>query len=70
VRAPVLLLHGENDTVVPPAQSQIMAKALAQAGKPHRYVSLLGEDHWLSQAATRTRVLEEIEALLGEYLRR
>jgi len=70
VRAPVLLLHGENDTVVPPVQSQLMAKALAEAGKPHRYLSLPGEDHWLSQAATRTQVLKEIESFLDEYLRR
>jgi dipeptidyl aminopeptidase/acylaminoacyl peptidase len=70
VRAPVLLLHGADDTVVPPSQSRLMAKALKEAGKPHRYVSLPGEDHWLSQAATRTRVLEEIEGFLAEHLRR
>jgi dipeptidyl aminopeptidase/acylaminoacyl peptidase len=70
VRAPVLLMHGTDDTVVPPSQSQLMARALAEAGKPHRYVSLPGEDHWLSQASTRTRVLEEIESFLGEHLRR
>jgi dipeptidyl aminopeptidase/acylaminoacyl peptidase len=70
VRAPVLLLHGANDTVVPPSQSQLMAKALAEAGMPHRYLSLPGEDHWLSQVATRKRVLEEIETFLDGHLRR
>ena len=70
VRAPVLLLHGADDTVVTPSQSQLMAKALKEAGKPHRYVSLPGEDHWLSQASTRTRVLQEIESFLAEHLRR
>ena len=34
IRAPILLLHGTNDTVVPFAQSQMMANALAAAGSP------------------------------------
>lgn len=68
VRAPVLLLHGTEDTVVPAAQSQTMAKALAAAGKAHRLVMLPGEDHWLSTGAMRTRVLEEIERFLAEHL--
>jgi dipeptidyl aminopeptidase/acylaminoacyl peptidase len=68
VRAPVLLLHGTEDTVVPAAQSQAMAKALAEAGKAHRLVMLPGEDHWLSTGAMRTRVLEAIEGFLAEHL--
>jgi dipeptidyl aminopeptidase/acylaminoacyl peptidase len=68
VRAPVLLLHGTEDTVVPAAQSQTMAKALSAADKAHRLVLLPGEDHWLSTGAMRTGVLEEIEQFLAEHL--
>lgn len=68
VRAPVLLLHGANDTVVPPSQSQLMAKSLAAAGKTHRYVELPGEDHWLSSGPMRTRTLEEIASFLAQHL--
>jgi dipeptidyl aminopeptidase/acylaminoacyl peptidase len=68
VRAPVLLLHGTEDTVVPAAQSRTMAKALAAAGKAHRLVMLPGEDHWLSSGTMRTRVLEEVERFLAQHL--
>ena len=67
-RAPILLIHGENDTVVPIAQSQRMAAALKSAGKPVRLVVLPGEDHWLSDAATRQQMLRELETFLSEQL--
>jgi len=55
---PVLLIHGENDTVVPIIQSQLMERALRQAGKPVELVTMPGEDHWLSVPATRETMLE------------
>lgn len=55
--APILLIHGRDDTVVPYAQTTTMASALRRAGKPHEVVELEGEDHWLSRAATRQRML-------------
>lgn len=68
-RAPVLLLHGVDDTVVPIAQSRKMARALKDAGKPHEFLELPGEDHWLSRSATRIRVLEETGRFLETHLR-
>jgi dipeptidyl aminopeptidase/acylaminoacyl peptidase len=68
VRAPILLLHGMDDSVVPVMQSQTMATALTKAGKPHQFVKLPGEDHWLSRAETRTRVLKELDTFLAKYL--
>ena len=50
---PVLLIHGKDDTVVRYDQSQTMADALKKAGKPYQFVTLDGEDHWLSRGATR-----------------
>lgn len=55
--APVLLIHGKDDTVVPYKQSQVMADALKDAGKPYEMVTLAGEDHWLSRAETRKQML-------------
>jgi dienelactone hydrolase len=69
VRAPILLIHGVDDTVVPISQSEIMAQALKVAGKPPVFVKLTKEDHWLSRTETRVRVLEELESFLATYLR-
>lgn len=68
VRAPILLLHGVDDTVVPLSQSELMDRVLTDAGKPHRLVKLAGEDHWLSRGETRVRVLKEMEAFLASRL--
>jgi dipeptidyl aminopeptidase/acylaminoacyl peptidase len=57
--APVLLLHGRDDTVVPIDQSRDMAAALRRAGKPVEFIELPGEDHWMSREETRTRTLVE-----------
>jgi dipeptidyl aminopeptidase/acylaminoacyl peptidase len=67
-RAPVLLIHGSNDSVVPFSQSQMMANALKAAGKPHQLITLDSEDHWLSASATRIRLLTEIEKFLASNL--
>lgn len=55
--APILLIHGVDDTVVLFEQSQLMASALARAGKPYELVRLAGEDHWLSLGETRLNML-------------
>jgi dipeptidyl aminopeptidase/acylaminoacyl peptidase len=56
--APILLIHGRDDTVVPIEQSQIMLDALKKAGKPAEMVTLQSEDHWLSRSETRLQMLE------------
>jgi dipeptidyl aminopeptidase/acylaminoacyl peptidase len=68
VRAPILLMHGKDDTVVRFEQSTIMANALKAAGKPYKLVELKGEDHWLSKTETRQQMLTELEAFLREHL--
>jgi len=64
VTAPVLLIHGRDDTVVPFEQSQVMADALKHAGKTVEFVTLKGEDHWLSRSATRFQMLQATVAFL------
>ena len=62
--APVLLVHGKDDTVVAFHQSEAMADALRSAGKPYEMVVLREEDHWLSRAATRKQMLEAVMAFV------
>ncbi|MBU1378461.1 MAG: S9 family peptidase [Alphaproteobacteria bacterium] len=68
VKVPVLLIHGDQDTVVLPAQSQRMANALKAVGKPYELVILENENHYLTKSATRTQTLEVLERFLAKNL--
>lgn len=68
VRVPVLLIHGDKDTIVPIAQSQVMLAALKAAGRPVEMVTLVDENHYLTRAATRTQMLEALETFLAKNL--
>jgi dipeptidyl aminopeptidase/acylaminoacyl peptidase len=67
VEAPVLLIHGEDDTVVPISQSVEMERKLRSAGKPVEFLRIKGEDHWLSQDATRKQVLAAALAFIEAH---
>ncbi len=70
IKAPVLLMHAVNDTVVPKSQSERMARELEKLNRKVTFVSLAGEDHWMSQSATRVQTLKELEKFLAEHLRK
>ena len=56
--APILLIHGKDDTVVPLTQSEYMQTALIKAHKPVELVTLQGEDHNLARQDTRIQMLK------------
>lgn len=68
-KAPVLLIHGKDDTVVPKEQSDIMAEALKAAGKPYEYVVLDGEDHHLSRSSTSKEFMRQLDRFLAKHLK-
>jgi dipeptidyl aminopeptidase/acylaminoacyl peptidase len=68
VKIPVLLIHGDKDTVVLPTQSELMAERLKAAGKPYELVILENENHYLTRSATRTQTLEALERFLAKHL--
>jgi dipeptidyl aminopeptidase/acylaminoacyl peptidase len=68
VQAPVLLIHGRDDSVVPIAQSRDMENALRRAGKTVELIELRGEDHYLSRPETRLETLQALDRFLAEHL--
>jgi dipeptidyl aminopeptidase/acylaminoacyl peptidase len=58
INAPVLFLQGEEDRVVPPNQTGIMAQALLDRGKPFGLIMFAGEQHGFRRAETIRRALE------------
>lgn len=65
--APILLIHGKDDVVVPFDQSRIMADALKDAGKTFEFYILKDEDHWLSRSATRQQLLTSAMEFVQKY---
>ncbi|MBV5258368.1 S9 family peptidase, partial [Synechococcus moorigangaii CMS01] len=68
VTANLLLIHGRDDTVVPLRQSEIMERAMRQAGKPVELIVVDGEDHWLSTFGGRMSTLVETVRFLDTHI--
>ena len=68
IKAPVLIVHSTQDTVVAPSQSELMAQAIRSAGGSVTVVTLAGEDHWLSRSTTRIAMLKALDSFLAAQL--
>lgn len=68
IRIPILLMHGDQDTVVPVDQSRRMERALRRAGRDVRYVAVAGEGHSYWSDAHQTTLYTEIETFLARHL--
>ncbi|WP_372770973.1 alpha/beta hydrolase family protein [Pseudoalteromonas sp.] len=67
--SPILLIHGDQDTVVPPYQSRNMYKYLKNHGvKSCKLVELEGDDHWFSSNQSRKIFLEESLTFINKIL--
>lgn len=67
VDGPVLLVHAQDDAVVPIEQSRVMAKALRDAGKPVEVVEYGGTDHWLGRGETRMWAISATMAFVEKH---
>lgn len=65
---PVLLLQGEEDLVVPPAQSEAFRDALAAKGIPYAYLLFEGEQHGFRRAESIIRAQEASLSFYGQVL--
>ncbi|WP_424535272.1 S9 family peptidase [Sphaerisporangium viridialbum] len=57
VDCPMLLMQGQDDLVVPPAQSEAFVAALTERGVPCTYLAFEGEAHGFRRAETRSAAL-------------
>ncbi len=68
VKIPILLIHGDDDVVVPVNQSRIMAAALKDEGKQYEYIELEDGTHNLDYLPHRKKTFEAMENFLKKYL--
>jgi dipeptidyl aminopeptidase/acylaminoacyl peptidase len=66
--APVLLLQGLDDPIVPPAQSESIAADLAEHGIRHAYIAFEGESHGFRRAESVITALEAELSFYGQIL--
>jgi dipeptidyl aminopeptidase/acylaminoacyl peptidase len=69
IRAPLLLLHGENDNRVPVTESRQMAEALRRAHKRFVYEEFEGQGHGLKGLANQHRVWRTVFRFLEREAR-
>lgn len=68
IKAPVLLIHGKDDSIVPVDQSRVMASALKGEGKVYEYIELEDGTHYLDYLPDRKQTFEAIDKFLNKYL--
>jgi dipeptidyl aminopeptidase/acylaminoacyl peptidase len=70
ITAPLLLIHGEDDHIVPIRQSELMDEAMRAAGHDVRFVRVPDSVHiWSNWSAeNRTLLLQETTAFLDHHL--
>ena len=64
--APVLVLQGAEDRIVPVTEAERIVDALFERGVPHAYVLFPGEDHGFRGAASIIRAFQAELSFLGE----
>ena len=68
ISCPMLLLQGDEDRVVPPAQAEIMVDALKRKSLPYAYVVFEGEQHGFRKAESNRRALESELSFYAQVL--
>jgi len=65
IRAPVLLIHQNEDGLVPASQSRNLRDDLHRLGKPVDYVEVKGAGHTPDTEAARLQILQSVTAFLA-----
>jgi dipeptidyl aminopeptidase/acylaminoacyl peptidase len=69
IRAPLLVLQGENDPRVPRSEAEQVTKALRDGGKPHEYHVYPGEGHGFRTTENRIDALRRALDWFDRHLR-
>jgi len=69
IRTPVLVLHGAEDTRVPPVQSEAVIAALREHGVESEHVVYPGEGHGFRKRENRVDAYERVAAWFDRLLR-
>ncbi|MDB5696670.1 MAG: family peptidase [Sphingomonas bacterium] len=67
LKVPVLVVHGDQDSTVPPKQTTQYDRALTAAGKPHETHIYADEGHGFDKAANQKDYMDRLEAFLTKY---
>jgi dipeptidyl aminopeptidase/acylaminoacyl peptidase len=68
MRTPLLILHGAEDTRVPPVQSEAVAAELRRHDVAHEHVVYPGEGHGFRQREHRIDAYERLAAWFQQHL--
>ena len=68
ISCPMILLQGDQDEVVPPAQAQVMVDALKAKGLPYAYLVFAGEQHGFRKSGNIARSLEAEVSFYAQIL--
>jgi dipeptidyl aminopeptidase/acylaminoacyl peptidase len=66
--APMIVLQGDEDEIVPPNQAEMIVSALREKGVPVAYLLFEGEQHGFRKAENVVRALESELAFFGRVL--
>jgi len=67
LKVPVMVVHGDKDTTVPPKQSRLYVDALKARGLPYEYYELAGEGHGFTTTANAQIWYDRLDAFLAKY---
>lgn len=68
IKAPLLVVHGSDDTNVPVEEAEQVVAALAERGVEHRYLCFDGEGHELVRTLNRVTFVRESVAWITRHL--
>lgn len=68
IKAPLMLIAGSRDTVVPYKQSKAMFKKMKKAGKDVELIKLTDGEHWRTNEKHEIKKMKALERFLDEHI--